>query len=266
MKNLFAKIVLWSLLAVLIIDATGLFAQTAFSPPVDVVGAAGTVPSELAKLLPDLQAQAEQDVARLVSENGVDASPSFQVKFFQRTADLRDRSSGAWLVGYSLFQGVGPVTGKEFFKVAITILSDSGERLVRIPTQPFGGETPYDSVYSSGFIVEMGPNKAVAVLSYDGSKYEGSSVVIATVDMSVTRVISLVESPRNLLTDDESRPFWDSTLYFIDVDGDGYRDLLIDRKVSTSSGQTRTELRAFKLTADDSSLAEITSDFARAYR
>lgn len=201
----------------------------AATPPVAATPAVqpsiGRVPAAVRAFLEAELPAALREIEELRREFPHDYEPEFTLLFFHRSQDPERPRTPAWLVGYRLGrQGNGRIPIDK-----VVLVGESGEALRRLPENA-GGDC--------GFTLEVAPGRWAAVTSWDGGR-EGGGVTIYTLDAK-PRLLLRYQGPEN--------PGWESVLYFVDINGDKTKEILVERTVRHAIRQPDGTLRGEKRT------------------
>jgi len=144
--------------------------------------------------------------------------PDYVLLFYAPVVDWRNGRSAAWLIGYCIGRdGNGHVPFNRLAVVEDGRMNDREELQVHLPD---------DCAGDNAVAFELAKGKwAFAVSRYEGRHVEYDA-----------RIFTLEPKPKLLLRYHCEEPFpekrcWYSTLHFVDIDGDGTREMLADRIV-----------------------------------
>lgn len=195
--------------------------------------------------------------ARLATEPEIQEAAHYvnlhhRLLFAKPAVDIRHGNPNAWLVGLA----IGQVDGTSMSQVArIVLLSETGEEIFKYP-DPARGESVADGGFTEAVVVTMAPNvHLIAMASPMGRKSPGG-----------VSIRTMGSAPVELFRYDDlnypAEPGLESELYFYDVNGDGRKELLIEKGVlHYSQARKETHHLVFSLQSDNPSFAEVTSAY-----
>lgn len=195
--------------------------------------------------------------ARLAAEPEVQEAADYvnlhhEVLFAKPAVDIRNGNPGAWLVGLA----IGQVDGTSMSQVArIVLLSETGEEIFKYP-DPARGERVSDGGFTEAVVVTMAPDIHLIAMASPTERQSPGGVSIRTMG----------SAPLELLRYEDlnypAEPGLESELYFYDVNGDGRKELLIEKVVlHYSQARKETHHLIFSLQSDNQSFAEATSTY-----
>ena len=173
---------------------------------------------------------AQMDVAAIHKEYTTDFSAEYTLLYYSQTIDWRDKQSRAWLIGYRVARvGNGAVPVNRVVLVDdYGGVADRDGLLVRLPEKCAGDD---------GIALELRPGFwAFAVSCYEG-RHTPCNVNVFTLTPQPKQLLKYGNSDVALAIPDTRR--WYSTLYFLDVNDDGTKDVVVDRTVRDWLGKVK---------------------------
>jgi hypothetical protein len=207
------KSFLWTLLALTGLATAVAMGEARLPDPVPHVSIPDAVRMFMSRNYPNATAAINDRV-----QEDAQFRPEYSLLWYSRATNFGADHEVVWLVGYRLgiWSGSGQMQDDHVALIDDYGRDVAGPRLLRGKDRIIRGG-------DDGVMIRVRQGAWAAVMTQYGRRpYQRGS----------TRIWTLEEEPKELLTYDcPERPWWYSTLYFLDTDADGATDILVDRTV-----------------------------------
>lgn len=185
----------------------------------DAPRGAAVVPQAVRSFLSTEFERVQAELPELREENDDSYSPAFTLLYFSPAVDSRDGASEAWVVGYCLgTAGNGAVPINRAFLIdRFGGVNDANGLRQQLPDVCAGDE---------GMAFEVCPGTWMLASSFYGGRHAPNSIRVYTLAPNSTEVLDYRNTRQG--------QSWNSTMYFMDLTGDGHCDVGVNRTVRDS--------------------------------